>query len=256
MQPADTELPDRPAARKRPARSRFFLAASAVMTAIVFLGFLPSFYARPYFRDTPLPAYLILHGLIMTAWQSMFLIQTTLIARRNTRLHRQLGVAGAALAALVVIAGVYATLRQPGFYAARAIELPFPLEPLVIPNLLGFLLFGSLVAAAIHFRRNSAAHSRLFFWAFVVTMGPAVTPVRTLGSIIAPYFPVTFPPEIALVWIAWAAILIHDWTSARRFHPVSVAGGFLILFVTFSIVDWVLLIEPLGDWTRSLEAWR
>ncbi|MEQ9506284.1 MAG: hypothetical protein RLO80_08420 [Hyphomonas sp.] len=252
MQTPDTVTAPSPVSSASRRRSVFFLAASVLMTLIVFLGFLPSFYFRPQFRSTSLPAHLIVHGIIMTLWQLLFLAQTTLVAANRTDLHRRLGLAGAGLAVAVVVVGVYATLLQPAVYAAKGIELPFPLEDLVVPNLFGFAIFAGLVAAAIYFRRDAASHKRLIFWAFVVTMGPAITPFRSLGEIIVPFFPATFPPEIALVWIAWIALLVHDWTTVRRFHPATISGGMVILFIGPALVDWVLLIDAVGEWVRSL----
>jgi hypothetical protein len=233
-------------------RSRFFLVASAVMTLIVFLGFLPSFYLRPYFRDNALPLHLILHGVIMTAWQLLFLAQTILVAGRRADLHRRLGIVGAGLASVVVVTGVHTTMLQPGRLAEAGITLPFPLELLVVGNLFGFALFAGFVAAAILSRRDAQSHKRLIFWACVVTMGPALTPARSLGEFILPAFPATFPPEVALGWVAWIALLTHDWLSARRFHPVTIVGGILILFVQMAVVDWLLMIDAIGAWARSL----
>ena len=99
-------------------RSAFFLVASVLMVLIVFLGFLPSFYLRFQFRTTPLPIHLIVHGVVMTAWMLLFLAQTVLVATLRSDLHRKLGIAGAVLAAIVVVVGVHATLSMPGYYAA------------------------------------------------------------------------------------------------------------------------------------------
>ncbi len=234
------------------ARSRFFLVTAALMTLIVFLGFLPSFYLRPHFRTQPLPLHLIVHGVIMTAWQLLFLAQTILVARRRTDLHRRLGVVGVGLAALVVVTGIVATVLQPARLAEAGVTLPFPVELLVIGNLFGFCLFSGLVAAAFWRRRDAPSHKRLIFWACVVTLGPALTPARDLGAMIAPFFPAMFPPEIALGWIAWIALLLHDWRTVRSFHPVTIIGGFLVLFVQHALVDWFLMMDPVAAWARGL----
>lgn len=233
-------------------RSTFFLVAASLMTLIVFLGFLPSFYLRSQFRTEPLPAYLIVHGLIMTAWQLLFLAQTVLIARRRADLHRKLGYAGAGVAVAVVASGLQATLLQPSRLASAGVTLPFPIELLIVGNLFGFVVFAGFVAAAVLRRRDAQMHKRLIFWACVVTMGPALTPARSLGETIAPYFPATIPPEVALVWIGWIALLLHDWRSSRSFHPVSVAGGFVILLVQFAVVDWLVVIPAVQGWVQSL----
>ncbi len=188
----------------------------------------------------------------MTSWQLLFLTQTILVAAGRTDLHRRLGVAGGVLAAAVVVAGVHATVSQPAFYAARGMEPPFPMEMLVVGNIFGFGLFAGLVASAIALRRDTASHRRLIYWACIVTMGPALTPGRSLGATILPYFPATFPPEIALAWIAWIALLLHDWRTARRFHPATIVGGMLILFIGPALVDWILQIGAVGAWVKSL----
>lgn len=242
-------MTDTVAARRR---SRFFLIAAAVMTLIVFFGFLPSFYGRPYFREQPLPLYLIVHGVVMTAWQLFFLAQTILIARQRVTLHRKMGWIGAGLAIGVVATGVPAALLQPARLAEAGVTLPFPVELLVIANLFGFLLFSGLVAAAIWRRRDAQSHKRLIYWACIVTLGPALTAARSFGEMLAPFFPSTFPPEVALGWIAWVALLLHDWRSTRSFHPVTVIGGFLVLFAQHALVDYVMLIEPVAAWARSL----
>ncbi|HOY77352.1 MAG TPA: hypothetical protein PLN33_06065 [Hyphomonadaceae bacterium] len=233
-------------------RSTFFLVAAALMTLFVFLGFLPSFYMRSQFRTEALPVYLTIHGLVMTAWQVLLLTQTVLIATKRAQLHRQLGFAGAGLAVVVVIVGVDATLKQPARLAEAGIVLPFPLEDLVIGNLFGFTFFAALVAIAIVQRRNAATHKRLLYWAGIVTIGPALTPARSLGEMIVPYFPMHFPPEIALGWVAWIGLLAHDWLSARSFHPATIVGGMMLLFVSPALLDWFLLIDGVRAWVGSL----
>ena len=233
-------------------RSRFFPVAAVLMTAIVFAGFTPSFFLRFQFRTEPLPAYLILHGLVMSAWQLLFLAQTLLIANRRPDIHRKLGLAGAGLAIAVIIVGLFATLMQPARLAEQGIVLPFPLEDLVVGNIFGFAFFGGLVATAIVRRGDTHAHKRLLYWAGIVTMGPALTPARSLGEMIVGYFPTHFPPEIALGWLAWIALMIHDWRSMLSFHPVTIIGGVLLLFVMPALLDWTLLIYGIGAWVRGL----
>lgn len=238
--------------RRKVKRSAFFLVAAALMTLIVFLGFLPSFFLRPYFRETALPAYLIVHAVVMTAWQLLFLAQTVLVATRRTDLHRRLGLVGAGPAVAVIVVGVYATLAQPARLAEAGIVLPFPLEDLVVGNMFGFAFFAGLVATAIVRRRDTATHKRLMFWAGIVTMGPALTPARSLGEMIVPYFPMHFPPEIALGWVAWIALLTHDWLTTRGFHPATIIGGMILLFVSPALLDWTLLIDGVRAWVASL----
>lgn len=233
-------------------RNAFFLIAAVLVTLTVFVGFGPSFFLRPHFRTTALPLYLVVHGLLMTAWQLLFVAQTLLVATRRTVVHRRLGIVGAVLAVAVIASGVAVTLRLPASWARLSGPPPFPIEPMVIGNLFGFATFAGFVIAAILLRRQVDWHKRLMYWGSLVTVGPALTPGRDLGALILPYFPTTFPPEIALAWIAWIALLVHDWRSARLFHPATILGGIVLLLVMPAVVDWVLKIEFLGAWVRSL----
>lgn len=235
---------------KRP--NTFFLVASVLMVGIVFLGFLPSFYFRFQFRTTPLPVHLIVHGLVMTAWMLLFLAQTILVATRSSGLHKRLGLAGGVWAAVVVVVGVFVTLSTPGYFAEKGIVLPFPIEMLVVGNIFGFGVFGGFVATAIVRRRDTDTHRRLMYWASIVTMGPALTSGRSLGEIIGPYFPTTFPPEVALGWIAWSALLVHDWRTMRAFHPATIIGGMLLMFIMPAVVDYVLAIDAVRVWVLAL----
>ena len=87
---------------------------------------------------------------------SNFLLQTTLVATGRTYLHRRMGIAGALLAALVVILGVVTAVARIKGGAAPIPGVP-PLAFLAIP-LFDMLVFGILVGAALW--RRPADHSR------------------------------------------------------------------------------------------------
>src|SRR5262245_49271621 len=82
-------------------RSRFMMAMSWVLLVVVLVGFSPSFYLRSFFPVPPIPAYLYVHGVIVTCWFLLLVAQTTLVATGNTAVHRKLGIAGLLLGALI-----------------------------------------------------------------------------------------------------------------------------------------------------------
>ena len=107
--------------RTQPAsRARgFYFGMAAAMSVIVFLGFGPSFYLNGYlaaaFGQRPLralPPIIVVHGLVLTAWMIVLMVQTGLVAKGQVRWHRRLGVAGAVLAALVFALGTAANLAS------------------------------------------------------------------------------------------------------------------------------------------------
>jgi hypothetical protein len=93
-------------------RSNFFMAMALLLLLLVFLGFAPTLYLRPFFGSVDratgspqLPLHLLLHGLAMSSWYLLFAVQAGLVRYQRVSVHRQLGWAGAASACAVVVSG-------------------------------------------------------------------------------------------------------------------------------------------------------
>src|SRR5688572_13245027 len=84
----------------------FYTGMTVAMMFTAFAGFAPSFYLRKAgFAGPPLTPFIIIHAAMMTAWMLGIVLQTSLIAARNTRLHRTFGWLFAALAVGIVLTG-------------------------------------------------------------------------------------------------------------------------------------------------------
>jgi len=79
---------------RRTWRTGFFTIMSGVVLLLVVIGFVPTFYLRPIFDVPPIPAYLYLHGLIMTIWFVWFVGQSFLVSAGLVTRHRQFGTLG------------------------------------------------------------------------------------------------------------------------------------------------------------------
>jgi hypothetical protein len=105
---------------------RFYVGMAIAILITVFAGFSRTYFLKAQFGTPELSLLLHIHGLVFTGWVLFFLSQTTLVAARRTDIHRRLGVAGALLAALVLIMGMAtAILRVKGGAA------PIPGVPLL-----------------------------------------------------------------------------------------------------------------------------
>ena len=228
-------------------RSHFFIWIAVAMLIAIALGFGKSFYLRPAFTDKPLPAYLITHGVVMTAWYLLFLAQACLVNTGRSDLHRKFGIAGVALAIGVAVTGVIAHLNfiprnlALGFIASEQ-DLSFAIG-FALAGISSFVPFVALIALAVWLRRKAAVHKRLMFWAMVWTIGPAFTNTRPLGSVLdsltAPYLPF-FPSDI--FWLV--ALMAYDWKTLRRIHPATYIT-FLALALWFFVVTG-LIVENSG----------
>jgi len=222
------------------------------MLLVIALGFGKSFYLRPLFSDKSLPAYLVVHGVVMTAWYLLFLVQVSLVSVGRTDLHRKVGIAGALLAVAVVASGLYVDFNIIPRRRSLGLDLSTP-EALsasaqfALASMMSLVVFGGLVALAVTLRRRVAVHRRLMFWAFVWTLGPAFTNTRPLGQVldplVAPYLP--FVPA-DFIWLA--LLLAYDWKAERRFHPATYLG-FAALVSLFIVSDfWLSHSQVLQNW--------
>ena len=198
----------------------FFGGMSLVILAIVFVGFMRTFYLSSYFGRPALSGLRMLHGVAFSSWVVLFAIQTTLIAAGRRDIHRKLGYAGALLAALMVPLGLTVAIRSAA--AGNAPPGLAPLEFLIIP-VFDMLVFAPLVAAAVYFRRQPAMHKRLMLVATLSLLGAALA--RVTGTPGAGGPPVFFGvPDLLIL-----AGVIYDRRTLGHVHPAfKWGGGFVV----------------------------
>lgn len=212
----------------------FYSTMAIVMALTVLIGFGPTYYVKA-FSDTPMstlsggPITLLVqtHGVLFTAWVLLFIVQTALVAQHKVAMHRRIGIAGALLAASMLVVGTLTALKM----AARG-SAPAGIDPLsfsMIP-LSDMFFFGAFVAAALHMRANKEAHKRLMLLAYVSIIVAAVA--RLPG--VLPLGPFAFF-GFAFVFILIG--IIYDIFSRHRVHPVYLwGGGVLFLSVPLRLV--------------------
>jgi hypothetical protein len=217
--------PVRPGRSERP----LFVAGAIVVATLVFAGFARTFYLKAVFGSPPLSTLLLLHGLIMTAWVVLFLVQIGLVSAGRSDLHRALGAVGAVVAILIVVVGVFAAVDagRRGFSPSPAVT---PLAFMAIP-LVDVLVFGGLVGAALWNRRRTAIHKRLMLLATLGILTPAVARLP-LDGLRAAGLPAFFA---VMIFCVIATVAFDAWRN-RRLHPAFAWGAaFLIASVPLRI---------------------
>jgi len=210
---------------------------AAAFVLLVFAGFARTYYLRPFFDNRPLIPLLHLHGIIFTLWPVLLLTQTALVAARRTSIHRRLGIAGAVLAALMVIVGTTTAIIR-----AKAADVPpgspSPLTFLTIP-LGDMLVFAILVGAAFYFRRRVDTHKRLMLLATISILPAAVA--RLPFDFIQQGGPLVF---FGLSDLFIVPCLLYDLITRGRLHRATLLGGSLIV-----------ISHPLRSVIGNTEAW-
>lgn len=209
-----------PGPSRNAAERRFYTAGALVALLVAFAGFARTYYLKGSFGTPSLSPVLHAHGLVMTAWFTLFVVQARLVAAGRTDLHRQLGMAGALVAVLIVVLG--ASVAIDGARGGLSPGLP-PLVFLAVP--LGMLVvFATLVGAAIALRRRSDWHKRLMLLATLSLLTPALARIAIdgLGVKSPPVF-FAMTDVIVLAWVAW------DTVRNRRLHPAFLWGTLFLL---------------------------
>jgi hypothetical protein len=202
----------------------YFLSA-LILAAIMFVGFAKNYYLRTWIGTRPITVMVHVHGLIMTAWTVLFVVQTLLVANRRTDLHRKLGIVGAILASIVVALGLYTIAaqilrRHPHINVEGFTALFMAFDGLSL------FLFGGLVVTAVRVRLRPQSHKRLMLMAMVSLLPPA------FGRFVA-YFTRVDVPEIVLgLMCATVGICIFiDAIRHRRLHPALAWSGALVVAI-------------------------
>jgi hypothetical protein len=193
---------------------RLYIGVISFAALTVFVGFAPSFYLRGWFHGPGLSPLVVMHGTVFSAWIVLLLTQSLLVRSGNVRLHRRLGIAGAVLAASMVVLGVWTALVSAAHGTiGQRVQAP-PLEFLIVP--LGqILIFGVLTGVAIALRRRPETHRRLMLVATIHLIAPAV--VRAAQGLLH----VASPLPALVVAIALVIVcIVHDAVTRGRVHPV------------------------------------
>ncbi len=207
---------DQPTLRSR----RYYLAGAILALVIVFAGFAKTYYMKAAFGTPEIRPLVHLHGLVMTLWFSLFIVQCWLVGSRKIQLHKRLGIFGAFLALVLVVVGV-----TTGISAAKLGHSPGPppLVFLVVP--LGDMVnFSVLIGLGLAMRANREAHRRLMLLGTLAILTAAIAriPVGFIhnGGLLM-YFGLT-----DLIVLAFVG---YDTWKSRRLHPAFGWGALLIL---------------------------
>ncbi len=207
---------------------RFFLAMAALILLLTVIGFAPSYYLRAFIPPPhpmePLNLLVHLHGIVFSAWVLLFLVQVGLVSAGKRHLHRQLGLLGMVLVAMMIplaiavgVAGIHRPLTAP-----PGID---PLSWAALP-LLDAPVFGGLIIAALMLRQRPDIHKRLMLVAMINMVQPSAG--RLIGMSGLPGDAVG-PLSGLVVMMLLAVLLLRDRLVTRRFHPAAVVGAAIVL---------------------------
>lgn len=208
---------------RRSVERSFFLWMAVSLALLIFAGFARSYYLRPLFGFEPLTLFLHLHGLVMTLWFVLLIVQVSLVAMRRTDIHRRLGLFAAVLAAAMVGVTCVASIR-----VARRHFTAFPATvdwaAFLLVSLGLIFTFAGFFMLAVWFRRQPGIHKRLMVLATLSIVGPAIS--RLPFAFIQQ---ASLWPSIGVADLCLLACVGADTFRNRRLHPAFAWGGSFVV---------------------------
>ena len=240
----------------------FYVRMAAVCLTIAIVGFAPTYWV-PLLRGTlDVPPLTHFHALFFYGWMLLFLRQTALAASGRVARHRELGVAGVALASGMCFVGLgmaITSLKHAVAAGGGASGRAFS-----IVSFSAVALFAGLFAAAIVNVKKPEIHKRLMLvttvsmlqagigrW-FLLFLAPARIPG---GPLVIPPVIVTVAPGLVADLLIVAA-MIYDKRTKGRVHPAYWASGAAVLAVQIlrvplstthawmRMTDWLMALLP------------
>ena len=194
---------------RRPSDRALFVTAAIVFPLLVLIAYARSYYFAAYFNAKPLANTLVhAHAVVMTVWVAYFSAQIALARSRSIRLHRTLGMAGVALAALVFVVGMAVAIDK--HLVQRSAPRGVSPEGFFAIPMAEMLLFALCFGCAIYYRKRPTEHKTLMLMTAINFLTPAFARIPLLppGHRIAQVFGI--PALLALVCFGW-----HTWKHRR-----------------------------------------
>ena len=199
---------------------RFYVGMAIAVLITVFLGFSHSYFLKAYYGTPALSLLLHIHGLVFSSWVLLFLAQTTLVATGRTDRHRQLGVVGAVLAALLLIVGTTTAILRVKGGSAPIPGVP-PLSFLAVP-FFDMVVFAILIGAGLVLRNRPETHKRLMTLATIALLSAPIARLSFVRQAGPPGF-------FGLTDLFIVAMLVYDVVTTRKVHPATIWGGLVIV---------------------------
>jgi hypothetical protein len=227
----------------------FFATMTALFTAAMVVGFAHTYFLAGVFQAKLPNAIIHIHGAVFTAWFVLLLVQSALASSGRVDLHRKLGIAGIAIAALMLPLGLLATAEFVHREAAR----PGIRMMAIMPGAELFT-FAGLATAAFLLRKRPAWHKRLILLATIGIIGAAVGRMEFL-----PYWNFHGNAALRLAWAYTYSFLIpliaYDLWSLRRLHRATLLGSAFII----GAHQLSLLVDTTPPWLAFaawMQSWR
>jgi len=237
------------APRANPARF-LYPAFAGLLFVLMLLGFRQFYlHGRAVSGQELFPAVrnlLILHGVVMTTWMVLFVVQPLLIVGRQRQLHMKLGIIGALLAAGIVVLGVWTAIATTGTVQPDLVRYGLHRRQFMAVPLSDMVAFAGFVAVGVRNRRRPEIHRPMMLLATLALMAAVTNRIPELRNFAASYgLGHVFGPY--LVPLAIGVLFFATKTALTRSVDRWLAGGLAARAVISAVT---MQIAPTATWER------
>jgi hypothetical protein len=240
-------------ARVRPARL-FYTGAGLIALVFTLVGFHHFYFAAAAYPGRPITppirGLVVTHGVVMGAWVLLALVQPALIALGYSRVHQRLGRVGGLLALVAVVVGLLLGVQSARVNPPEMLIWGVSPKQFMAVPFFAALVFGTLIALGLYYRRRLDLHRPLMLLATYSAMSAAISRIDALNSLyVGTVFERLFGPFFITQLLCGALLVVH--CVVRRHIDRCFAIGFAALTVGYAIV-WQLTTTAAWDAFASL----
>jgi hypothetical protein len=236
-------------------RGRFFYSgAAAFLLLIMFLGFQQFYVHGKAFPNRPLTppirTLLIAHGIAMSAWVLLLLVQPLLVINRNYRVHMALGKIGAVLAACIFLLGLKLGIKAVRVSPPEARLWNMPYKHFMAVPIISITIFAAFVTAGILNRRRPGIHRPMMLLATLAAIPAALDRIEAIASLYRQtVWGMIFGPFFSSL-VTGAVFLVVNWALTRKFDRYYAMGWVGLVVVSAGIMK--LATSSVWDGIASL----
>jgi hypothetical protein len=198
----------------------------------------------------PIRTLVIGHGIAMSAWMILFMVQPMLVAIGKRRLHMTLGRVGAGIAGAVFVLGAMVAVQSARVTPPEARIWNMPPKQFMAVPLVSVVVFAVLVAVAVWKRRRPAVHRAMMFTATLGVMSAAISRIDAINQLYTgTVWERRFGPFLGAL-VVGGILLVIRCAITRSFDRWMAAG--MVGLVVLSAA--IMAVAPTGawDWFASL----
>jgi hypothetical protein len=156
----------------------FYTVASALLLVLTFIGFRHFYLQLQAYPGRPLPpparVVYIIHGVLMSVWILLAIVQPLLVATGRKRIHRMLGKFAMGLAVGIVVAGYLIAIGSTKGTPPDLVRFGLAPKAFLTVPLIGVLTFALFVTVGVLNRRRPEIHRPMMFLASLAVVAAAL----------------------------------------------------------------------------------